>query len=161
MQKNNGERFQIKKEKRNNKNKEIGLPKEFNIYLRNPDLYYAYQKGDTIGIIPREHADFIQQLSSKVDLLYKGCELGEVIKGKNKPTHALALSPVLAKNNIRIQEVDLQTAIRYLKKEELRFEAPQGEWILISYLSTPLGWVKEVGNRINNYYPKEWRIRNF
>lgn len=161
MQKNNGERFQIKKEKRNNKNKEIGLPKEFNIYLRNPDLYYAYQKGDTIGIIPREHADFIQQLSSKVDLLYKGCELGEVIKGKNKPTHALALSPVLAKNNIRIQEVDLQTAIRYLKKEELRFEAPQGEWVLISYLSTPLGWVKEVGNRINNYYPKEWRIRNF
>ena len=93
--------------------------------------------------------------------MYKGCELGEVIKGKNKPTHALALSPVLAKNNIRIQEVDLQTAIRYLKKEELRFEAPQGEWILISYLSTPLGWVKEVGNRINNYYPKEWRIRNF
>ena len=53
MQKNNGERFQIKKEKRNNKNKEIGLPKEFNIYLRNPDIYYAYQKGYTIGIIPR------------------------------------------------------------------------------------------------------------
>lgn len=161
IQKNDGEKFQIKKEKRTNKNKEISLPKEISTYLQDSNLYYAYQKGDTIGVIPRKHADFIQQLSSRTGILYQGCELGEIIKGKSKPTHALALSPVLAKNNIQIQEVDLQTAIQYLKKEEIRFEAPQGEWILISYLSIPLGWVKEVGNRINNYYPKEWRIRNF
>ncbi|MHB9142737.1 MAG: methyltransferase RsmF C-terminal domain-like protein, partial [Paludibacter sp.] len=30
---------------------------------------------------------------------------------------------------------------------------------LISYKNQPLGWVKNVGNRCNNLYPQEWRIR--
>ncbi|WP_462243937.1 methyltransferase RsmF C-terminal domain-like protein [Ferruginibacter sp.] len=33
-------------------------------------------------------------------------------------------------------------------------------WALISYRQLSLGWVKILSNRINNYYPKEWRILN-
>jgi len=35
---------------------------------------------------------------------------------------------------------------------------PKG-WILFTYQNLPLGWGKNLGNRLNNYYPKEWRIR--
>jgi len=30
---------------------------------------------------------------------------------------------------------------------------------LASYQNFSLGWFKKIGNRINNYYPKELRIR--
>jgi len=30
---------------------------------------------------------------------------------------------------------------------------------LICYKGQALGWVKNVGNRCNNLYPQEWRIR--
>ena len=31
-------------------------------------------------------------------------------------------------------------------------------WSLACYKSHPLGWMKVLTNRVNNYYPKEWRI---
>ena len=35
---------------------------------------------------------------------------------------------------------------------------PRG-WILVSYNGINLGFMKNVGNRINNYYPIGWRVR--
>jgi NOL1/NOP2/fmu family ribosome biogenesis protein len=32
-------------------------------------------------------------------------------------------------------------------------------WHLMKYKNYALGWAKLLGNRINNAYPKEWRIR--
>jgi NOL1/NOP2/fmu family ribosome biogenesis protein len=31
-------------------------------------------------------------------------------------------------------------------------------WALATYKNTNLGWLKVLQNRINNYYPVEWRI---
>ena len=33
-------------------------------------------------------------------------------------------------------------------------------WALLTYRKLPLGWIKALSSRINNYYPKEWRILN-
>jgi NOL1/NOP2/fmu family ribosome biogenesis protein len=30
---------------------------------------------------------------------------------------------------------------------------------LVTFQNEPLGWMKHLGNRFNNLYPKEWRIR--
>jgi len=31
---------------------------------------------------------------------------------------------------------------------------------LVGFEGLPLGWVKRIGHRANNLYPKEWRILN-
>ena len=31
--------------------------------------------------------------------------------------------------------------------------------LLLTYENVPLGFAKNVGNRLNNLYPNEWRIR--
>jgi NOL1/NOP2/fmu family ribosome biogenesis protein len=31
---------------------------------------------------------------------------------------------------------------------------------LLTYQGIPLGFVKNIGNRANNLYPQEWRIRS-
>ena len=36
---------------------------------------------------------------------------------------------------------------------------PRG-YVLVTYKNHPLGFVKNIGNRANNLYPQEWRIRS-
>lgn len=160
IQKNDGTPFTMKKEKRATPSPSVKLPADILPLLPDMTKYTPYIAGETLGILPKQHAEFIQYLSSKAGVIYKGCEIGECIKGRTKPAHSLALYHKLQQKHVIRQEVDLPTALQFLRKEDIRFEAPQGEWILITYKGTGLGWVKEVGNRVNNYYPKEWRIKN-
>ena len=57
-------------------------------------------------------------------------------------------------------DVDHPTALRYLHGEALVLppDVPKGE-VIITYRGLPLGLAKNVGNRANNLYPKEWRTR--
>ena len=58
-------------------------------------------------------------------------------------------------------EVNYEQAIAYLRKESvvLPSDMPKG-YILIRYKGMVLGLVKNIGNRANNLYPQEWRIRS-
>lgn len=60
-----------------------------------------------------------------------------------------------------VYDADLDTALMYLRRETLVLppDTPRG-WVVIAYQGHPLGFVKNLGNRANNQYPKEWRIRN-
>jgi 16S rRNA (cytosine1407-C5)-methyltransferase len=50
-------------------------------------------------------------------------------------------------------------AIAYLRREAISIpDSPKG-FILLTYRDLPLGFVKNIGNRANNLYPNEWRIR--
>ena len=49
-------------------------------------------------------------------------------------------------------------ALQYLRREALRIDAPRGP-VTLCYRGLVLGPGKGVGNRINNLYPEQWRIR--
>ena len=56
-------------------------------------------------------------------------------------------------------ELGLEQALAYLHRETLSLpQAPMGH-LLLTYEGTPLGFAKNVGNRANNLYPAEWRLR--
>lgn len=161
VRKKDGQSFTLKKEKRGASNTSPKLPTDILPLLPDTKNYLPYMAGTTLGIMPARHAEFIQYLESKAGVIYKGCEIGEPVKGVTRPTHALALFHKLQKQNVVHQELDLETALQYLRKEDIRFDAPRGAWVLVSYQGIALGWIKEAGNRLNNYYPKEWRIKKF
>ena len=52
-------------------------------------------------------------------------------------------------------------AIAYLRGEAIQLpcDAPRGI-IAVSFMRQHLGFVKNIGNRANNLYPKEWRIKS-
>ncbi len=58
-------------------------------------------------------------------------------------------------------DVSLTDAYRYLCREAIVLppETPRGI-VQITYRGQRLGLAKNIGNRANNLYPKEWRIRN-
>ena len=83
-------------------------------------------------------------------------------KGKNIiPDHTLALSFSTDKSAYPNVEVDYQTAIAYLRHEAivLSSDAPRGI-VLLTYKGYPIGFAKNLGNRANNLYPQEWRIKS-
>ena len=53
------------------------------------------------------------------------------------------------------------TAIAYLRHEAVTLpdEAPHGI-VLLAYKGHPIGFAKNLGNRANNLYPQEWRIKS-
>lgn len=99
----------------------------------------------------------LNQLVKYLYITMPGVELGEYMKDELIPSHALAMSLFTLHNTPTI-DVDLDTALQYLRGEALQLQAERGR-ALITYSDRPLGWIKVVGNRTNNNYPKEWRIR--
>ena len=73
------------------------------------------------------------------------------------PDHQLAMSLVL---NPDVQKINVgkEIALKYLKREDIKLPEAKTGWTLISFEDHPLGWVKILPNRVNNYYPKELRI---
>lgn len=72
------------------------------------------------------------------------------------PTPEMALSIYLHPN---IQKIELQKkdALQYLKKENIPLNIDKDIY-LVTHQHIGLGWIKVLENRINNYYPTEWRI---
>ncbi|MDR1763150.1 MAG: rRNA cytosine-C5-methyltransferase [Dysgonamonadaceae bacterium] len=88
----------------------------------------------------------------------------EILKNQGKeiqPNHALAMSVELPENAFPRWDLDLPTALNYLRREALR-DIPQSlpkGYIIVTYKNRPLGFVKNIGSRANNLYPQEWKIR--
>lgn len=55
-------------------------------------------------------------------------------------------------------ELGYDEALQYLRREAVRVPAERG-MVTLCYNGLPLGPGKCVGNRINNLYPEQWRIR--
>ncbi len=88
-----------------------------------------------------------------------GVNIGE-FKGRDfVPSHALALSWTLSPELPRVA-FSREQALLFLKKETFGLPAgtPQG-WALATFEGLPLGWMKVLPNRMNNYLPAERRIR--
>ena len=152
VRKEDGNVRSIKKEKY----KPVKLPADSTDYLPDLSAYIPSLAGSTLCLLPARHADFLHLLNSTTGMLYSCLEIGEELKGCLRPSPALALfSRVSYPKRLAL---DLATALSYLRRENLTHESRPGEWLLITYQNIPLGWAKAAGNRLNNYYPKEWRI---
>ena len=124
-----------------------------------PTNYFYLTHQNTIIAIPAYFKQDIQTILSHLYVRKMGLAIGE-IKGKDLiPAHALAMSDW---SNLPYQstEVDLTTALQYLRRADLHLPEGKG-WQVLTYLNIRLGWVKLLPNRSNNYYPNEWRILKY
>ncbi len=97
-------------------------------------------------------------LQAKIGLKKTGVAIGKIIKNELLPDEELALC-VHLQNQFPTCEVNTEEALQFLRKEELKIEMKAKGWHFVSYQGLGLGWGKWLGNRMNNYYPKNWRIR--
>lgn len=75
------------------------------------------------------------------------------------PSHSLAMNRYLNHASLNSFEVDLPDALRFLSKLPLHAQPDQRGHYLVIYAGQALGWIHSLGNRSNNLYPKNYRIR--
>ena len=107
--------------------------------------------------VPEAQVADCMQLGATLRQSAFGVPLGQ-FKGKDfLPAPEFALSTLIHPDVPRVT-LEREPALHFLKKEPPVFNpVPQG-WMLVAYEGLGLGWAKGIGNRVNNYYPKEWRI---
>ena len=88
-----------------------------------------------------------------------GIDMGQVIREELIPEHALAMANI---SHHQFEEIQLskEEAIQYLQKKDFNINSTAKGWHLMKYENAYLGFAKLMGNRMNNAYPKEWRIRS-
>lgn len=114
---------------------------------------------DEVIAVPASLLIDVMLLQACLYLKKAGVKIGSVIRSELIPDHEFALSNLLA-DSIASVEVDHTTAMQYLRRQDISIDTSLIGWVLITFQKIPLGWVKILPNRINNYYPKNWRILN-
>lgn len=140
----------------------LPIPQEAWDYFREKENITLEWDGPQLRMIPTAHKPIFDRIRDKrLRILSAGVVVGES-KGKDLiPSQALALSLELNPSTFPDAELTWEEAIRYLRKEAITLPEglPKG-YLLMRYQGVPLGFVKHLGNRSNNLYPQEWRIRS-
>jgi 16S rRNA C967 or C1407 C5-methylase (RsmB/RsmF family)/NOL1/NOP2/fmu family ribosome biogenesis protein len=116
--------------------------------------------GDRWVAFPREHSARLAALKQHLRIVQAGVAIGQ-LKGKDFiPAHALAMSSALPRDLFPRVALSLEQSLSYLRHEAITLppDTPRG-YLLLTYQQLPLGFAKNIGNRANNLYPAEWRIR--
>lgn len=127
-------------------------------WIKQPEQFRYIKFKNEILVLPHTWHEEHFSLLSSMHIKKAGIKAGEIMNGALVPDHRLAVSGIVS-DSVPRMKVSKEDAIKYLKKETIQAEITGKGWMLIVYQGTPLGWIKALPNRINNYYPKEWRIR--
>jgi 16S rRNA C967 or C1407 C5-methylase (RsmB/RsmF family)/NOL1/NOP2/fmu family ribosome biogenesis protein len=114
--------------------------------------------GEDVYHFPGKYEDF-HYLEHHLNIIRPGTKIYSIKKNVTIPAHELALSNGINMDAFPRRELDLMEALLYLRHEDISQQNLQKGWFIITYKSTNLGFCKNIGSRINNYYPVEWRIR--
>nr|WP_320036572.1 rRNA cytosine-C5-methyltransferase [uncultured Bacteroides sp.] len=153
--------MRTKSSKKNKKEKPLEIPQQAKLWIQDPEDFNIERRGDFIVACRKNNAELISLLYQQLRVVHSGIIIGEV-KGKDLiPHQSLAMSNELNANEFSSCELTYEQAISYLRKEAIVLDAtvPKG-YLLLQYKNVPLGFVKNIGNRANNLYPQEWRIRS-
>lgn len=136
--------------------KEMGV---LSAHFQLPVGYAFILHQQTIIAIDQQFEIQVKALLKNLYIKKIGLTLGE-IKGMDLiPSHALAVSDWAVIPYERIS-VDLETALSYLRRADLVITGKKG-WNVLTYMDIRLGWAKLLPNRLNNYYPNEWRLLKY
>ncbi len=127
-------------------------------WLKDPEDSHLYETKSGIYTMRGATPEIWAGLMGQLRLVQAGIPLAEQ-KGKDWiPKPEAAFLQDLNPEPFGLFDLDLENARSFLHRDGAALEGPMG-WGLVRYQQMGLGWVKHLGNRTNNYYPQNWRIR--
>lgn len=108
------------------------------------------------------HSDVVEdvtRLSESLSVVYSGVAMGQLFKGRLKPEHALALYVGRSVDVVPVVEVSDEDAVNYLRKLDIAAGQFEEGINVVTYKGIAIGFIKRIGARCNNMYPKDLRIQ--
>ena len=141
--------------------KPVPVPNEVKAWLCRPDNYVFEITDMVITAFSKRYVEEMNVIRKQLKVLHGGIVVGE-IKGKDIiPAHSLVMNSEFDRSAFLAYEVTYEQAISYLRKEAITLNSDISKgYVLLTYKHVPIGFVKNIGNRANNLYPNEWRIRS-
>ena len=108
--------------------------------------------------IPKHLTDSASLVLNLLRVQYIGLKTAEQAGKDFKPHSDLAFNLACQTGFFRTIELSHLEALHFLKRDELKFPNEPVGWLKLNYQQCGLGFVKNLGNRSNSQYPKEWII---
>ena len=102
----------------------------------------------------------VTQLSESLSVVYSGVAMGQIFKGALKPEHSLALFVGRNRDVVTEVELSLEDAQNYLRRQDIDAKQFSEGVNVVTYKGVAIGFIKRIGARCNNMYPKDLRILN-
>ncbi len=127
-------------------------------HLLQPGDWVCLPQDKAFLAFPAPMEEDLRLLQSKLYLRKAGVDLGMPGAKEWIPAHGLSASVDVAED-VPAAALSLEEALRYLRCEDPGNGALQQGWLLATYEGRGLGWMKAVKGRINNYLPRNLRLR--
>lgn len=128
-------------------------------YFSSEEFDFLQHNQQTLAFPSELKNEMLGLLNTSLRIKKFGIDLGQVIREELIPDHSFALANL---KHTYFESINLnkEDAIQYLQKKEFSLPSNLKGWYLMKYEDATLGFAKMLGNRMNNAYPKEWRIRS-
>ena len=114
--------------------------------------------GESIHALPAGLQNDFDLLKNNLYLKKAGVRIGKAGETDWIPDHELALACIL-RDDVASMDLSKRDALHFLRGEPFDMPAIGKGWRAACFLGQRMGWVKSLDKRMNNYYPKSWRIR--
>ena len=132
--------------------------KELSRWVDDASKHAFMMVGEDIYAYNSAVAESVVTLSENLSVVYSGVSMGRIFKQKLKPEHPLALYIGLNRDVVPMVDVSLEDALDYLRRNDIAASQFEEGINVVGYKGTPIGFVKRIGARCNNMYPKDLRI---
>ena len=134
--------------------KELALLSEL-VEIEQERIYFHHN--DTVCVIDQEFEGDLQLFMKSFRGQF-GVGICQMKKQLLIPEHSLSQNPFI-KHKLPSLELNKEQALRFLKKEQFDYQFTEKGWLQLNHNKIGLGWGKNLGKRMNNYLPKNLRIR--
>lgn len=131
---------------------------ELSRWVAEPESISFRQLKDMVYGYHSAVVDDVVALAENLSVVYSGVAMGQIFKGKLRPEHPLALYVGRSRDVVAEVEVDEPTALCYLRRGDVAASLFEEGINVVMHGGIAIGFVKRIGARCNNMYPKDLRI---
>jgi 16S rRNA C967 or C1407 C5-methylase (RsmB/RsmF family)/NOL1/NOP2/fmu family ribosome biogenesis protein len=114
---------------------------------------------DQLLVMNKNLANQLPFLQQQLYIRAAGIDVGEVGLKDFIPHHGIAMGGLLPDSFPRLG-LNLDQSLQLLRHQHVELETDARGWMLMCHQQHSISLVKLLPNRINNYYPRDWRILN-
>lgn len=155
LRKGDGEPVRVKKSKKEKTPPPVPVPEWIS-----GDSFTAIADGDSVIVLPEQLLPVYSTLKRVTTPLLAGIEAARMKGRKSVPAHPALMSRLFRRGSLPEVELNVDDALSYLRHEAITLpdDSPRGITV-VTFGGLPLGAVNNLGNRANNLYPQEFKIK--